>query len=51
MYDKDLTETTKGALVELLLSLGAYRQEIILAGGWAPYLARANRNQKHIKDS
>jgi len=37
MYDKDLTETTKGALVELLLSLSAYRQEIVLAGGWAPY--------------
>lgn len=37
MYDRDFTETSKGALVELLLSLGIYRQHIVLVGGWAPY--------------
>jgi hypothetical protein len=37
MYDRDFTETSKGALVELLLSLGVYRRHIVLVGGWAPY--------------
>ncbi len=37
MYDRELTETSKGALVELLLSLGSYRDDIVLAGGWPPY--------------
>jgi len=37
MYDRELTETTKGALVELLLSLGSYRDDIVLVGGWPPY--------------
>lgn len=42
MYDRDFTETSKGALVELLLSLGVYRQHIVLAGGWAPYFLTRN---------
>jgi len=42
MYDRDLTETSKGALVELLLSLSGYRQDIVLAGGWAPYFLTRN---------
>jgi hypothetical protein len=42
MYDRDLTESSKGALVELLLSLGGYRQDIVLAGGWAPYFLTRN---------
>ena len=37
MYDRELTETSKGALVELLLSLGSYRDDIVLVGGWPPY--------------
>jgi hypothetical protein len=37
MYDRELTETSKGALLELLLSLGSYRNDIVLVGGWAPY--------------
>jgi len=42
MYDRDFTETSKGALVELLLSLGIYRQHIVLVGGWAPYFLTRN---------
>lgn len=37
MYDRDFTETSKGALVELLLSLAKYREDIVLVGGWPPY--------------
>lgn len=32
------TEASKGALVELALALELYRNEFVLAGGWAPYL-------------
>jgi hypothetical protein len=37
MYDKELTETSKGALVELMLALGSYRNDMVLVGGWPPY--------------
>lgn len=37
MYDRDATETSKGALVELCRALRQYRSEMVLAGGWAPY--------------
>jgi len=37
MYDKELTETSKGALVELMLALGSYRSDFVLVGGWPPY--------------
>jgi len=32
-----LTEASKGALLELCMSLSQYRHEFILVGGWAPY--------------
>lgn len=37
MYDRDATETSKGALVELCRALRQYRGDMVLAGGWAPY--------------
>lgn len=37
MYDKELTETSKGALIELMLALGSYRNDMVLVGGWPPY--------------
>lgn len=37
MYDRDATETSKGALVELCRALRQYRSDMVLAGGWAPY--------------
>jgi hypothetical protein len=37
MYDRELTETSKGALVELVLALGGYRDDFVLVGGWPPY--------------
>jgi hypothetical protein len=37
VYDKELTETSKGALVELMLALGSYRDNFVLVGGWPPY--------------
>lgn len=37
MYDRDATETSKGALVELCRALSQYRSDMVLAGGWAPY--------------
>jgi len=37
VYDRDATEVSKGALVELCRALRQYRAEMVLAGGWAPY--------------
>jgi hypothetical protein len=37
MYDKELTETSKGALIELMLALGTYTNDMVLVGGWPPY--------------
>ena len=37
MYDRDATETSKGALVELCRALRQYRSDMVLVGGWAPY--------------
>ncbi|MDH5200512.1 MAG: hypothetical protein OEW93_06475, partial [Candidatus Bathyarchaeota archaeon] len=37
MYDRNLTEASKGALLELCMALNSYRHNFIIAGGWAPY--------------
>jgi hypothetical protein len=37
VYDRNLTEASKGALVELMLALGSYRDDSVLVGGWPPY--------------
>ena len=37
MYDRNQTEASKGALVELALALEFYRNDYVLAGGWVPY--------------
>jgi len=37
MYDRNLTEASKSALVEISSALSTYRNDFVLAGGWAPY--------------
>lgn len=37
MYDRDATNISKGALVELCRALRQYRSDMVLAGGWAQY--------------
>jgi len=37
MYDRRLTEASKGALLELCMALNEYKHEFVLAGGWPPY--------------
>lgn len=37
MYDRNLTEASRSALVELCSALNTYRGDFVLAGGWAPY--------------
>lgn len=37
VYDRDATNTSMSALVELCRALRQYRRDIVLAGGWAPY--------------
>ncbi len=37
MYDRNQTEASKSALVELSSALHSYRNDFVLAGGWAPY--------------
>jgi hypothetical protein len=37
MYDTNQTDASRGALVELALALELYRNDFVLAGGWAPY--------------
>lgn len=42
MYDRPITEASKSALLELSLALRRYRNEMTLAGGWAPYFITKN---------
>lgn len=37
MYDRNLTEASKGALLEICMALNMYRGDFVLVGGWAPY--------------
>jgi len=37
MYDRNQTEASKSALVELSSALHTYKNDFVLAGGWAPY--------------
>jgi hypothetical protein len=37
LYDINLTEPSKGALVEVASSLDIYKEDFALVGGWAPY--------------
>ncbi len=37
LYDRIVTEISKGALVQLALALEVYRDDMVLVGGWAPY--------------
>lgn len=42
MYDRNLTEASRSALVELCSALNTYRGDLVLAGGWAPYFLTKN---------
>ena len=42
MYSREITETSKSALLELGLSLQQYRNDMVLSGGWAPYFITEN---------
>ena len=37
-YDDDITAASRSALAEVMTTLGAYRDALVLIGGWAPYL-------------
>ena len=37
MYDTNLTQLSKGALVEVASSLHMYSGDFVLVGGWEPY--------------
>lgn len=42
MYAREITETSKSALLELGLSLQMYQNDMVLSGGWAPYFITEN---------
>ncbi len=37
MYSKNITESSKSVLIEILRILGSYKDYLVLTGGWAPY--------------
>src|SRR3990172_6544115 len=37
-YEDDVTAASRVGLAELMTILGAYRDALVLIGGWAPYL-------------
>jgi len=37
-YEDDATATSLVGLAEIMTALGAYRDALVLIGGWAPYL-------------
>src|SRR2546426_2150331 len=37
-YEDDITVASRVGLAELMTGLGAYRDALVLIGGWAPYL-------------
>ncbi len=46
LYAREVTEASKSALLELGLSLKRYRDDVVLAGGWAPFFI-ANKFFEH----
>jgi hypothetical protein len=42
LYDRNLTEASKSALAELSSALTIYKNDFVLAGGWAPYFLTKN---------
>ncbi|MEW5996114.1 MAG: nucleotidyl transferase AbiEii/AbiGii toxin family protein [Candidatus Micrarchaeota archaeon] len=46
MYAKAETEASRSALLELSLALNRYHDDMVLAGGWAPYFI-SNRFRPH----
>lgn len=43
-YEDDVTAASRLGLAELMTVLGAYREALVLIGGWAPYTARRRRS-------
>jgi len=37
MYERNMTEPSKGALLELSMALNSYKNDFVLVGGWAPF--------------
>lgn len=37
-YEEDVTAASRVGLAEIMTVLGAYRESLVLIGGWAPYL-------------
>jgi len=46
-YEDDITAASRSALAEVMLTLGAYRDALVLIGGWAPPGAIAPRTHRH----
>ena len=44
-YESPLVEASRSALLELALSLRAYRDSLVLVGGWAPYFLLRDHQQ------
>jgi hypothetical protein len=42
LYDRNLTEASKSALAELCSTLTIYKNDFVLAGGWAPFFLTQN---------
>jgi Nucleotidyl transferase AbiEii toxin, Type IV TA system len=47
-YSADLVEAARSVLLELVRLLGAYRDDIVVVGGWVPQLILPQTPQQHI---
>jgi len=49
VYSQGLTEASKSVLLEILRTLGSYRDHLVLSGGWTPYfiLQRFGKADRH----
>ena len=47
-FQSDIAEVSFSHLLELAIALGAYRDGLILVGGWVPYLLLEEHQPKHL---
>jgi hypothetical protein len=47
-FQSDIAEVSFSHLLELAIALGAYRDGLILVGGWVPYLLLQKHQPKHL---
>jgi hypothetical protein len=47
-YSESATEAARSVLLELAHILGAYREDVILIGGWVPELLFSNKENPHV---